>query len=639
MKIFISYRHADSATIVSRIYERLAAAFGESNVFRDINSIESGKEIPKSIQRALADSNIVLVVIGRDWVTISDKSGRRRLDDPSDWVLHEVRTALNTDEIETIPLLIDDTQMPSIYELPEALKNLPDRRGRQIGSSDEGFDADINKLIKDIRRRVPETHEDPTALPLLRREPRSSSPVKPSIHEETQPSLHPVKVPLPSSLPEPERSNRRGDTHKPQLSCLYVFVAFLLFGSLTAAVIFNNIANNIEFIYQILVDVSHTMQGDPGNRSQSRQLFLADIISGIISQSPTSGRFVGVRSAGGGEGNDCSKTELFIPGSGGTGNQQDLINRLQAIEPSGNTGYGASLEAAINDLQAFETGNPKVRFLFAFLSPDESAATCDDAFSLETALIDARRSNQNIKLCTFTFFESLEKFEGFKRTLPGDVRNCMSNIYSHTSAGDVIGTIQGIIRQIDEPTGTLTVSPGYTEPPTATFSVTPSPTQTPKPTLTPVPTLSLCQLADVNRDGRVTAGDMELYRTPPGVFQSRIGTPQPGMPSLYQRELDITPDGILSTSDIAVIQPLVTATPALSCATAQPLLPCQQADFNRNGIVDGEDGEMLKHLAQQSLRVGNVNYNALFDLVPNGIISTGDVDEFERLESECPKTN
>ena len=42
MKIFISYRRADSTYLVGRIKDRLIAMFGDQTVFRDLDDIPAG---------------------------------------------------------------------------------------------------------------------------------------------------------------------------------------------------------------------------------------------------------------------------------------------------------------------------------------------------------------------------------------------------------------------------------------------------------------------------------------------------------------------------------------------------------------------------------------------------------------------
>ena len=72
MKVFISYRRADSATITGRIYERLAIAFGEKNIFRDIDDIPPGKDFRAVLESATNDCDVMLVMIGPEWASIKN---------------------------------------------------------------------------------------------------------------------------------------------------------------------------------------------------------------------------------------------------------------------------------------------------------------------------------------------------------------------------------------------------------------------------------------------------------------------------------------------------------------------------------------------------------------------------------------
>jgi hypothetical protein len=82
--IFIGYRRDDSAEVVDRIEEALVAAFSRRRIFRDIQSIDSGVDFREHIEQALARCRIALIVIGPDWVSATDETGHRRLDDPTD---------------------------------------------------------------------------------------------------------------------------------------------------------------------------------------------------------------------------------------------------------------------------------------------------------------------------------------------------------------------------------------------------------------------------------------------------------------------------------------------------------------------------------------------------------------------------
>jgi hypothetical protein len=92
-RIFLNYRRDDTLQYAERLYESLSSQFGAANVFRDVASIQPGENFPAAIERAIASSDVMLALIGRKWLTISDK-GRRRLSAKEDYVRLEIEIAL-----------------------------------------------------------------------------------------------------------------------------------------------------------------------------------------------------------------------------------------------------------------------------------------------------------------------------------------------------------------------------------------------------------------------------------------------------------------------------------------------------------------------------------------------------------------
>jgi hypothetical protein len=79
--IFISYRREDSAGYAGRLYDRLAAHFGADRVFMDVEGIEPGVDFVDAIERAVASCEVLIVIIGNEWLA-ANSAGKRRLDDP-----------------------------------------------------------------------------------------------------------------------------------------------------------------------------------------------------------------------------------------------------------------------------------------------------------------------------------------------------------------------------------------------------------------------------------------------------------------------------------------------------------------------------------------------------------------------------
>src|SRR4051794_35794943 len=93
LKIFISYRREDSAASALSIGQYLENEFGRKNVFIDLD-MRAGAKFPTVLEQRLAECKVMLVLIGPEWLNASDQHGRRRLDQPDDWVRLEIAHAL-----------------------------------------------------------------------------------------------------------------------------------------------------------------------------------------------------------------------------------------------------------------------------------------------------------------------------------------------------------------------------------------------------------------------------------------------------------------------------------------------------------------------------------------------------------------
>src|SRR5262245_37712103 len=110
-KIFISYRRTDSISASGRLFERLAARYGRSNVFKDIDSIPGAADFPVAVIEAVLQCALLLVVIGQHWLDARDDDGRPRLDDPDDLVRTEIELALD-EAVPVMPVLVEGASMP-----------------------------------------------------------------------------------------------------------------------------------------------------------------------------------------------------------------------------------------------------------------------------------------------------------------------------------------------------------------------------------------------------------------------------------------------------------------------------------------------------------------------------------------------
>jgi hypothetical protein len=133
-RIFISYRREETAYPAGWLFDRLAERFGSGQVFKDVDSIQLGDDFVEVITRAVGSCDVLLALIGEEWLTITDQHGRRRLDDPEDFVRLEIEAAL-TRKVRVIPILIDGSRMPRADELPDSLGRLARRQALELSPS------------------------------------------------------------------------------------------------------------------------------------------------------------------------------------------------------------------------------------------------------------------------------------------------------------------------------------------------------------------------------------------------------------------------------------------------------------------------------------------------------------------------
>ncbi|MCO1657120.1 toll/interleukin-1 receptor domain-containing protein [Pseudonocardia humida] len=151
--VFISYRRSDQPALAGRLYDKLESKFGQDGVFMDVDSIDLGSDFVAALDEALARCKAMVVVIGSEWLNVRDDDGVRRLDQPDDLVRLEIETALERG-IRVIPILVDGTRMPRAQELPEGIRALSRRNGRDV--SNARFKSDCVDLVSTLERLLGE---------------------------------------------------------------------------------------------------------------------------------------------------------------------------------------------------------------------------------------------------------------------------------------------------------------------------------------------------------------------------------------------------------------------------------------------------------------------------------------------------
>jgi len=185
--IFINYRRGETAGEARALFSELSAKLGADSVFMDVDNIAPGRDFRQVLQERLASVDVMLTLIGKDWMRATDAAGRRRLDDTNDFVRREIRAALERN-ISVTPVLLQGAQMPAESDLPEDIRDLAYRNAFEL--SHTRWSSDIQELVK--------------RLGLLKREPTDA--------ERSQPAalLEPAAVRAASSPVAAGGTSHRG---------------------------------------------------------------------------------------------------------------------------------------------------------------------------------------------------------------------------------------------------------------------------------------------------------------------------------------------------------------------------------------------------------------------------------------------
>jgi hypothetical protein len=153
--IFISFRRDDSPAWAARLFDGLSSHFLQNQIFMDVDSIDPGVDFVEGIESSVAACDVLIAVIGKRWLISSDEEGRRRLDNPDDFLRLEIATALKLN-IRVIPVLVDGASMPRSSEVPDDLKLLLRRNAVEV--SHNRFNTDLGRLIAALERVLEKSH-------------------------------------------------------------------------------------------------------------------------------------------------------------------------------------------------------------------------------------------------------------------------------------------------------------------------------------------------------------------------------------------------------------------------------------------------------------------------------------------------
>ncbi|MCP2167240.1 toll/interleukin-1 receptor domain-containing protein [Goodfellowiella coeruleoviolacea] len=150
--VFLNYRVADEPYGAALLDRSLSERFGSEAVFLASKSIRLGADWEKSMFDAIRQSAALLVVMGKKWLDAVDDHGRRRLDDPDDFVRREILTAFELGKV-VVPVRLNTPRL-SRDELPPALAQLAACQDIEVRF--RSAQPDIDNLANRLSAIIPE---------------------------------------------------------------------------------------------------------------------------------------------------------------------------------------------------------------------------------------------------------------------------------------------------------------------------------------------------------------------------------------------------------------------------------------------------------------------------------------------------
>ncbi|MDX2160870.1 MAG: protein kinase [bacterium] len=158
-RVFVAYRREDTGEIARRIYDIFHRELGDTDVARDVDRV-ANRTINRVVlaQDIVASFDAMVVVIGPQFITMQGASLSGKpitLFNPKDPVRIQLEAGLKRDDMLIIPLLVENTPLPHVDQLPPSLQAIASKTPFSLAwtpaQGPDALEAEIRKLIRQIR--------------------------------------------------------------------------------------------------------------------------------------------------------------------------------------------------------------------------------------------------------------------------------------------------------------------------------------------------------------------------------------------------------------------------------------------------------------------------------------------------------
>lgn len=153
VKIYLSYRREDSGKDAGRIYDHLVKEFGQDKLFKDIDTTVGIGNFAAVMKLTVAKCDVMLVLIGPNWLDNKPDTGKRYIDIETDTVRQEVLQGLRQQKVRVIPVILAPATPPHPDDLPPMIQNLAFQNAAMV-RDDPDFHRDMTRLIASINNKA-----------------------------------------------------------------------------------------------------------------------------------------------------------------------------------------------------------------------------------------------------------------------------------------------------------------------------------------------------------------------------------------------------------------------------------------------------------------------------------------------------
>ncbi|HEV3361700.1 MAG TPA: toll/interleukin-1 receptor domain-containing protein [Pseudonocardiaceae bacterium] len=156
-KIFVNYRGGDGQNSADLLKYALSEKFGADEVFLAPNMIKPGSDFERELLRGVRACEVLLAVVGPNWLTATNAAGARAIEADGDWVRREIAEAFASGA-RVVPVLLDNATRLTDAALPDDIERL--RRCQYLRLRHADFQSDLNRIVAELAKYVPRREDD-----------------------------------------------------------------------------------------------------------------------------------------------------------------------------------------------------------------------------------------------------------------------------------------------------------------------------------------------------------------------------------------------------------------------------------------------------------------------------------------------